>query len=189
MTLWESILLGIALCFDTLAVSTTCAIKSRIATRRALLMALVFGIFQGGFPLLGALIGSAAERLVSSIDHWVAFGLLLLVGGKMIIDAIRNKQDEGDFDITSFGVIITLAIATSIDAFVVGIGFGLHSELAESFFTCLIIGIVTFAAAMIGIMIGRMKLPFNERIATIIGGLVLIGLGTKTLIEHLGLLN
>lgn len=107
----------------------------------------------------------------------------------MIIDAIRNKQDEDDFDITSFGVIITLAIATSIDAFVVGIGFGLHSELAESFFTCLIIGIVTFVAAMIGIMIGRMKLPFNERIATIIGGLVLIGLGTKTLIEHLGLLN
>ncbi|MCQ2297325.1 MAG: manganese efflux pump MntP family protein [Bacteroidales bacterium] len=188
MTIWESILLGIALCFDTLAVSATCSIKSRIPIQRGMLMALIFALFQGGFPLIGALIGTAAEQLVSSLDHWVAFGLLALVGGNMIRDAFSNKKEDDNFDISKFGVIITLAVATSIDAFVVGIGFGLHSAIHESLLTCLIIGIVTFIAAMIGQIIGRIKLPFNDRIATLIGGLVLIALGTKTLIEHLGIL-
>lgn len=184
MTLWESILLGIALCFDTLAVSATCSLKSSISLKRSLLLAIVFAVFQGGFPLLGALIGTAAEQFVSSIDHWIAFGLLAMVGGKMLYDAIRNEESEGNFDVTKFGVIVTLAVATSIDAFVVGIGFGLQSTASESLFTCLVIGVITFLAAMFGIMVGKVKLPFNDRIATAIGALVLIGLGTKTLIEH-----
>lgn len=185
MTIWESILLGIALCFDTLAVSTTASLKNRMSINRALLMATVFALFQGGFPLVGALLGSAAERLVSSIDHWIAFGLLLMVGCKMVVDAIRNKQDDDEFNIANLWVIITLAIATSIDAFVVGIGFGLNSSITEILLTTLIIGLITFAAAMLGVGIGRQKMPFNEQVATMIGGIVLIALGTKTLIEHL----
>lgn len=184
MTLWESVLLGIALCFDTLAVSATCSLKTSISMKRSLLLAVVFAVFQGGFPLFGALIGTAAEQFVSSVDHWIAFGLLAMVGGKMLYDAIRDEESEGNFDVSKFGVIVTLAVATSIDAFVVGIGFGLNSTIAESLFTCLIIGIVTFIAAMLGILIGKVKMPFNDRVATVIGAIVLIGLGTKTLIEH-----
>ena len=106
----EALLLALALCVDSLVVSTTTAFKSKMSYRRGLLMALVFGFCQGAFPLAGALIGDVAREFIESVDHWVAFGLLLFVGGRMIIEAIRNKADEtknlnSQFLISSFSAL------------------------------------------------------------------------------------
>ena len=185
MYLIESFLLALALCVDSLVVSTTSAFKTKLSYRRGLLLAITFGLFQGGFPLIGALIGNVCVAFISSIDHWVAFGLLLLVGGKMIVDALKGEEDENALDLSRFWVICTLAVATSIDAFVVGIGFGLDSTIGQSVSTCAIIGLVTFIVAMAGVFLGKRNIPVPEKWATIIAGLVLIGLGTKTLLEHL----
>ena len=90
MTLLESFLIALALIVDSLVVSTTSAFKSKMPYRKGLLMAVVFAVFQGGFPLLGALLGGAFKDFVDGFDHWIAFGLLLLVGGKMIWDTLKG---------------------------------------------------------------------------------------------------
>ena len=185
MSLLESIILALALCVDSLVVSTTSAFKSKMSYRTGILMALVFGVFQGLFPLLGALLGVAFQDFVSAIDHWVAFGLLLIVGGKMIWDAFHDESDDKALDVTKFGTMCLLGVATSIDAFVVGIGFGLNSTLAEILVTVLIIFIVTFLVSVVGLFLGRRNVPIPERTATIIAGVVLIGLGLYTLLDHL----
>ncbi len=185
--LLESFLLGLALCVDSLVVSTTSAFKTKFSYRRGLLLAIIFGLFQGGFPLIGALVGNVCERFIATYDHWVAFGLLFLVGGKMIWDAFQDEGDDKVLDLSSIWVICTLAVATSIDAFVVGIGFGLDPEntLGRSLLTCSIIALVTFLISMIGVFLGKRNVPIPEKGATILAGVVLIGLGAKTLLEHL----
>lgn len=185
MTLLASFLLALALCVDSLVVSTTSAFKSKLSYGRGVLLALTFGLFQGGFPLIGALLGTVCERFISAIDHWVAFGLLLIVGGKMILDAFRGEGDDKALDLSRYWVICTLAVATSIDAFVVGIGFGLNSTVVRSLGTCGIIGLVTFLVSVIGVYLGKRNIPIPEKWATVIAGVVLIGLGTNTLLEHL----
>lgn len=147
-------------------------------------MAITFGFFQGFFPLLGALLGEAFQSFVDSIDHWIAFGLLLLVGGRMIWDAFHNEDDDKQMDVTKFGAMCLLGIATSIDAFVVGIGLGLNKAMAEVWLNVIVIGVVTFLVSMIGLYLGKRNIPVPEKAATIIAGLVLIGLGTYTLLEH-----
>lgn len=181
----ETLLLALALCVDSLVVSTTSAFKSKMTYRHGVLMAVIFALFQGGFPFLGALLGVAFKDLVASVDHWVAFGLLLFVGGKMIVDALRNAPDDKQLDISKVGVLCLLGVATSIDAFVVGIGLGLDNELPQIVFIVVTIAVVTFLVSMLGVVLGKRNIPIPERIASIVAGLVLIGLGTYTLIEHL----
>lgn len=205
MTILESLLLAVALCADTLAVSTASGLKYRMDWRWWLLLAAILGGFQGLFPLMGALIGSACERFIEAIDHWIAFALLILIGGKMIIDALRAKGDiqlreavahndtahndsskiKNQNSKLPLGTMCLLGIATSIDAFAVGIGFGLDSSVAECFVTCAIIATVTFIVAMVGITLGRAGRNIPERWTGIIAGLVLIGIGTKILLEHI----
>ncbi|MBQ0159379.1 MAG: manganese efflux pump [Bacteroidales bacterium] len=185
MSLTEAFVLAMALCVDSLVVSTTSAFRSKMPYRTGLLMALVFGFMQGAFPLLGALLGSAFKQVVESIDHWVAFGLLLIVGGKMIWDAFHANDEDKQLDVTRFGIMCLLGMATSIDAFVVGIGFGLNSTLKEIFMAVLVIFIVTFLVSILGIFLGKRNVPVPEKTATFLAGLVLISLGTYTLLEHL----
>ena len=97
------------------------AFSSKMSYRRGLLMAAIFAFFQGGFPLMGALLGGVFKESMESVDHWIAFGLLLLVGGKMIVDALRNAPKESRLDVTRVGTLCLLGVATSIDAFVIGI--------------------------------------------------------------------
>lgn len=181
----ETLLLALALCVDSLVVSTTSAFKSKMTYRHGVFMAVIFALFQGGFPFLGALLGVAFKDLIASVDHWVAFGLLLFVGGKMIVDALRNAPDDKQLDISKTGVLCLLGIATSIDAFVVGIGLGLDNELPQIVFIVVTIAVVTFIVSMLGVVLGKRNIPIPERIASIVAGLVLIGLGAYTLIEHL----
>ena len=184
MTIITDLLLALALSVDSLAVSTSCALKTKMPYTRGLTLAVTFGIFQGSMPLLGVLLGNTLGPLVESVDHWIAFALLAIVGGKMVFDGFKDSKDKSS-DITSFGIICLLALATSIDAFVVGIGFGLKNTLAESIFTCIIIAIVTFVLSTVGIFLGKRDIPIPERWSSIIAGCVLIGLGTHTLLEHL----
>ncbi len=184
MNLFDIILLALALCVDSLVVSTTCALKSKMTYSRGLLLAVTFGVFQGGFPLIGALIGSAFQSLIESVDHWIAFGLLCAVGLKMIIDAFKKEDNGRSLDISRFWVICTLAIATSIDAFVVGIGFGFNTNLTTILLAAFIIFLVTCLASFAGVFMGKQHIPVPEKWASVIAGLVLIGLGVKTLYEH-----
>ncbi len=187
MSFLDSIILALALCVDSLVVATSCALRNKMTYRRGLLLALVFALFQGGMPLLGALLGSAFQSVISAVDHWIAFGLLAVVGVKMIWDACHDDEDEESahkMDVGSMGVIVTLAIATSIDAFVVGIGFGLETTIMESVTICLVITVVTFLAAKTGVVLGKRNIPISEKWSGLLAGVVLMGLGVKTLVEH-----
>ena len=151
-------------------------------------MAAVFGLCQGAFPLAGALIGDVARAFIEAVDHWVAFGLLLMVGGKMILDAIRNREEPESRKrpVVNVGTMFLLGVATSIDAFAVGIGMGLEHTMSDVLWTVAMIGGVTFAVSLLGVHLGRHNIPVPERTATILAGVVLIGLGTRILLEHLG---
>ena len=188
----EAFLLSLALCVDTLVVSTTTAFHSRPSWRQGLLMAAVFGLCQFAFPLAGALIGDVAHSFIQAVDHWIAFALLAFIGGKMIWDQVGNRKDEGGTSDLQppasdlrLSTCFLLGIATSIDAFAVGIGLGLGHAMATVLWVVALVGAVTFLAALLGIALGRRNIPIPERTANIVAGAVLIGLGVKILVEHL----
>jgi len=187
MNIIEALLLALSLCVDSLVVSTTTAFHSKMSYRRGIALAVVFGICQGGFPLLGALVGDIAKTFIEAVDHWVAFGLLALVGGKMLFDGLRHKEEEGEFkhSVVTLGTMFLLGVATSIDAFAVGIGLGLEHPMTTVLWIVVTIGAVTLAVSLVGVHLGKRNIPVPERAATIVAGLVLIGLGTKILLEHL----
>lgn len=192
MSFLEALLLALALCVDTLVVSTTTAFHSRPSWRQGLLMAAVFGLCQFAFPLAGALIGDVAHSFIQAVDHWIAFALLAFIGGKMIWDQVGSRKDEGGTSTLQpptsdlrLSTCFLLGIATSIDAFAVGIGLGLGHAMATVLWVVALVGAVTFLAALLGIALGRRNIPIPERTANIIAGSVLIGLGVKILVEHL----
>ncbi len=181
----EALLLALALCVDTLVVSATTAFKDKMPFRRGLLMAAIFGLCQGGFPLAGALIGDVARTFIEAVDHWVAFGLLAIVGGKMIVEGIRGKEENVSQRTLTVGTMFLLGTATSIDAFAVGIGLGLDNPMSAVLWIVAMIAAVTIAVSLVGVYLGKRNIPVPERTANIIAGVVLIGLGVKILLEHL----
>ena len=185
MSFVEALLLALALCVDSLVVSTTTAFKEKMPFRRGLLMAVIFGIFQGGFPLSGALIADVARTFIEAVDHWVAFGLLALVGGKMIVEGIRGKEETVSQRTLTVGTMFLLGTATSIDAFAVGIGLGLDNPMSAVLWIVAMIAAVTLFVSLVGVYLGKRNIPIPERTANIIAGVVLIGLGVKILLEHL----
>ena len=187
MNFAEALLLSLALCVDSLVVSTTTAFKSKMPWRQGLLMAFVFGLCQGAFPLAGALIGDVARSFIEAVDHWVAFGLLAFIGGKMVIDGIRNKDEGAESFNSHFSILnfFLLGVATSIDAFAVGIGLGLQEHLLVVLYIVSLIGLVTMLVSLFGVYLGKRNIPVPERTANIVAGVVLIGLGVKILLEHL----
>lgn len=187
MTLAEALILALALCVDSLVVSAATSLHERMNWRQGLLMALVFGFCQGAFPLLGALIGDVSRTFIEAIDHWIAFALLAFVGGKMIFEQIGGRKSEvlpgppGAKLRTYF----LLGIATSIDAFAVGIGLGIQYPISTALWVAFLIGSTTFLVALLGASMGRRHTSIPERTANWIAGLVLIALGAKILVEHL----
>ncbi len=145
-------------------------------------IALYFGIFQAGMPIIGYFLGESFEELVTNIDHWIAFILLSFIGINMIREAF-GTQEETSNDDTSFKTMIILAIATSIDALAVGITFAFLAT--NIWLTVSTIGIVTFLISAIGVIIGNKFGDKYEKRAEIFGGVVLILIGIKILIEHL----
>ncbi len=187
MTFIEALILALALCVDSLVVSTTTAFRSRMTYRRGVVMAIVFGLCQGGFPLMGALIGDVARSFVEAVDHWVAFGLLAIIGIRMIVEGLRKAEDDkaSTYQQTNLATFFLLGVATSIDAFAVGIGLGLDNPLSTVLWVVATIGAVTFLVSVVGVFLGKRNIPIPELAANIIAGCVLIGLGVKILLEHL----
>ncbi len=181
----EAFLIAVALCVDSLVVSTASSLSGGMTCRRGLLMAVVFGICQSAFPLLGALAGVGFKGAIERLDHWVAFGLLVLVGGKMIYDAFGEKE-EGRMDASRFGVMWILGIATSIDAFAVGIGLGLEKSFREVLLIVGVTGGLTFLVTLLGVWLGKRGSKLGGKIPGILAGCVLIGLGVSILMEHTG---
>ncbi len=176
---------AIGLSMDAFAVSISCGISAqKTPFKVALRCALAFGLFQFGMTLLGYLLGSSFSELIVAYDHWVAFILLALIGGKMVLDAF--SKEGAPLAITSLKILITLAIATSIDALAVGVSF---SALRIDIMTaCIMIGCTTFVLSFIGVYTGRMlQSDKYDRFFNLFGGLILIVIGTKILIEHLWL--
>ena len=188
MSFVEVFLLALALCVDTLVVSAATALHSKMNYRHGLLMALVLGFCQFAFPLVGAIVGDVARSFIEAVDHWIAFALLAFIGGKMILDGIRGAEEDNAAPATHRSLLYTyflLGIATSIDGFAVGIGMGLDNPMSTVLWVVVLIGIVTFLVALLGIFLGKRNIPIPERTANIVAGIVLIGLGLKILIEHL----
>lgn len=183
MGFFTLIVLAIALSLDTLAVSLTCGgTQKSIKFKQSLKIASVLAIFQGIMPVIGWLCGSSIKNYIEPIDHWVVFVLLLFTGTKMIIDCFKDEPNTSN-PINSNKILITIAFATSIDALSVGIGLAMVKVNMLAAFV--IITIVTFIASIIGIYSGYKIGNLLGKKMEIFGGLILIAIGTKILIEHL----
>ena len=187
MTIIEIILIGLALSMDAFAVSIAKGLAvGRPTARQALCVGLWFGGFQALMPLLGWLLGSAFANLISAVDHWIAFALLAFIGGNMIREALAKDPDASpEAEDASFApkTMLLLAVATSIDALATGINFALLN--VNILVAIAIIGCVTFALSAVGLVFGGVLGERFRKAAQIAGGVVLIGIGVKILIEHL----
>jgi putative Mn2+ efflux pump MntP len=182
------LLVGIGLSFDSFAVSVSCGlVRKEIRFRQAIIIAFSLAFFQAAFPVVGWLIGSAVKNLISSVDHWIAFGLLLIVGVKMILEAFKEDGSLRNFNPFKPLVLISLSVATSIDALVVGLSYGFLDM--KILFPSLIIGTVTFVASMLGMLFGKNIPEKRSHQSIFIGGIILILIGAKILFEHLGVFN
>ncbi len=190
MHITEIILLGFALAMDCFAVSVTSgSIVKRIATRPMLTMILSFGLFQGGMTMAGWYISSLFSHSVAPIDHWIAFGLLSFIGIQMIRYEADSEKEQ-HFNPLNYKIILTMAVATSIDALAVGASMAmmqtvnsLHTITLPAAVIALISSVLTIAGLGTGIFAGR-TIPFSM---SPLGGLILIGIGFKIIIEHSGL--
>ena len=185
MELLEIILIAIGLAMDAFAVSICKGLSmKKMSWKKALIVGLYFGIFQGLMPVIGYLLGTSFESLVTKIDHWIAFGLLMFIGINMLKEAFGNDSKNCN-DNVEFKTMVVLAIATSIDALAVGITFAFLKT--NIILAALVIGIITFAICIIGVKIGNKFGDKYERKAETVGGLILIFIGIKILLEHLGI--
>ena len=184
MNYFTVVILALGLSFDSFAVSVTSGLNvPKIRFHQAVRLALVLAIFQGTMPLIGWLLESSVRRMIEPIDHWVAFGLLSAIGGKMIIENLISRETREIKDPLKFNVTIVLALATSIDA--LAVGFSVGSMIDNILIAVLIIGVVTFLASMTGILIGKKTGPRITKYAEILGGIILFSIGLKILYEHL----
>jgi putative Mn2+ efflux pump MntP len=184
MDLLTVFLIALGLSMDALAVAMAsgCAVK-KIELRPALRMAFFFGFFQTLMPVIGWLAGLGFKKIIASFDHWLAFVLLLFIGAKMILETRRPENCRTRANLPSLPVLLGLAVATSIDALAVGLSFSL---LAVDIITpVLIIGLVTFSLSFMGVLAGYRFGSWISGKAEILGGLILIIIGSKILFEHL----
>lgn len=177
-------LIALSLAMDAFAVSVSTGIAvPGFGPKQAARIGLWCGAFQFGMPLIGWFLGSSVRSYIQAVDHWIAFGLLALIGGNMILEAVRGGEEEA---LTELSVkrLFLLALATSIDALAVGVTLAFETDV-NILLSATIIGLVAFALAMIGGLLGRRLGELFQRRATLLGGLVLVGIGLKILFEHL----
>ena len=187
MSLWDLFIIAVALSMDAFAVSICKGLSvQRLEKKHALSVGLWFGGFQSFMPLIGWLLGVSFQSLITSIDHWIAFALLGIIGINMVREALGGEEEACS---NSFAVreMLTLAIATSIDALAVGVTFAfLQVDIVPA---VTFIGITTFFLSMVGIKIGNLFGARYKKKAELFGGVVLIAMGVKILLEHLGFLG
>lgn len=187
----ELFLLGVGLSMDAFAVSVCKGLgMKKLNKKQALIIGLYFGGFQALMPFVGWLLGSQFQKYITSIDHWIAFILLGFIGGKMMIEAVREWNEEEVVDVMDAPIdhknMLVLAVATSIDALTVGITFAfLGTPIVEAI---TIIGITTMVISIAGVVVGNFFGSRYKSKAEFIGGLILVLLGLKILLERLGIL-
>lgn len=190
MTGLEIWLLAIGLAMDCFAVSIASGIiLKRTRWKPMLVMAFAFGLFQALMPFIGWMCAKSFSYLIESVDHWIAFAILALLGGRMIIESFKDEECRQTFNPASPKVVLTMAIATSIDALAIGISFaflGMH-DYTEILSPILIIGFVSFAMSLIGLFFGiQCGCGLAQKLkAELWGGIILVIIGVKILIEHL----
>lgn len=185
----ELLFLGIGLAMDAFAVSVCKGLAMRkVNKKQAVIIGVFFGGFQALMPFIGWLLGSQFQQYITSIDHWIAFVLLGLIGGKMVAEALKPEEDvqieqmDPPLDLKE---LLILAIATSIDALAIGVTFAfLDYPIVEAIS---IIGIVTFIISIAGVYVGNFFGNKYKKKAELAGGLILLILGTKILLSHLGI--
>ena len=183
----ELLLIGVGLAMDAFAVSICKGLNMKtINKKHCFIIALFFGGFQALMPAIGYVLGAQFQETIASIDHWIAFVLLALIGGNMIHEALDNDEEEADASL-DVKTMFLLAVATSIDALAIGITFAfLKVNIIPA--VCFI-GIVTFIISFAGVKIGNVFGVRYKNKAEIVGGVILILLGLKILLEHLGFLG
>ena len=187
-------ILSLSMSADAFAAAIGRGAQHRPTVPQALRSGLVFGVIEAVTPLIGFALGVAAAGFVAAIDHWIAFGLLGAVGGKMIWEALK-PEDEAEEDESAAGkaasrglvALVATAVGTSIDAGAVGVGLALLGE--NIWLIAASIGATTFALATLGLLIGKAAGTRLGRIVELVGGVALIALGLKILLEHLGVLK
>ncbi|MFC1951059.1 manganese efflux pump MntP family protein [Chloroflexota bacterium] len=177
-------MIAIGLAIDCFAVSISSSITMRkITPVQMLRVALSFGAFQAGMTALGWLVGQTVVDLIESFDHWIAFGLLAVVGLHMIWESFRANGDKRTTDITKWITLLVLSVATSIDALAVGVSFALFDvNLA---YACAVIGGAAFVLSIVGLALGKKLGKIVGKRTEIIGGIVLIGIGIRILLSHM----
>ena len=186
MELFEIVVIGIGLAMDAFAVSVCKGLSmKKIEWRKAIIIALYFGIFQALMPVLGFFLGSAFSTFVKQVDHWIAFILLAIIGGNMIKESNDDEEEKRNSNI-DVKTMIGLAVATSIDALAVGVTFAFFE--VNLLLAISIIGIITFVLSVIGVIIGNKFGDKFQNRAELAGGIILIIIGIKILIEHLGII-
>jgi len=176
--------IAIGLAMDAFAVSVGAGMAlETVSGRERLKVALYFGVFQGCMPVIGWLAGQSVRRYITSWDHWVAFGLLMAIGLKMLLDPLRKKRLPAPEDVLKTGRMLLLSLATSMDALAVGVSFAMLG--VEIWAAAILIGIVTGVLCAVGIEIGEHAGAHLGKSAEIAGGAVLCFIGAKILLEHL----
>lgn len=187
MTLIQVLMIAVSLSMDAFAVAVCKgACMKKVNIRQCLLIALFFGVFQALMPAIGWFIGSRFQVYIERFDHWIAFALLALIGGGMLREGFQREEEEEACTLFSLKELTVLAVATSIDALAVGIVFAIERVSIAA--PVLLIGLTTFAISLAGSLIGsRVGEQFKNK-AQLAGGAVLILIGAKILLEHLGVL-
>lgn len=190
------LLIALSLAMDAFAVSVSDGIATRdFKPRHSAVLGVYFGVFQFLMPLAGFLLGLSFKEYIEAVDHWIAFLLLSFIGGKMIADTLKEKAGGTDVCETGGGqrtaketltprLLVTQALATSIDALAVGVSFAILDEL-NIWYACGVIGVVAFLLSFVGGMLGKKIGCYLKGKAEILGGIILICIGVKILIEHL----
>lgn len=188
MNILELFLLAVGLSMDAFAVAVCKGLAmKKLSMKKAVIIGLWFGLFQALMPLLGYILAANFQNYITAFSHWIAFILLLLIGGNMIKESLSSEEEDADDD-TSPKKMFVLAIATSIDALAIGVTFAFLENVnipaGISF-----IGATTFVLSIIGVKVGNIFGTKYKSKAEFVGGLILILLGIKILLEGLGLLN
>lgn len=191
MNIFEIVLISIGLGMDAMSVAICKGLAmKKFDVKKTSIIALYFGFFQFLMPVIGFFIGARFEKIIDNVSHWIAFAILAVIGINMIRESLKkedkgnkeNKEDKEENDKVDFKTMIVLAIATSIDALVVGISFAMMK--VNIWISSIIIGIITFLMSIIGVLIGKL---FKEKLKIkpeLLGGIILILIGIKIVIEH-----
>lgn len=184
MSIWEILIIAVALAADAFAVSVCFGLSmSKVTVKKALIVGLYFGIFQAVMPLIGYFLAGLFADKIMAFDHWIVFALLCFIGGKMIFESFKKEEVKTEEVSLSPKKMLPLALATSIDAMAAGITFAfLDANIALS---VSVIGVITLALSMLGVKIGSIfGVKFKSK-AELIGGIILVLMGVKIVIEHM----